>query len=151
MITQHWIIKQWHQGYENKVSLQLLPKLYQAAPLYPCCHQIGSNAADYLTDTVDNSFSVDDKYKNVVFDADTESEGIAVHRDYQIYERLKNSTMGKKLDDLSTRVSASESNFVRGGIYFTSKIGNKLSKLTTNDFNECMKWVSPITWLMASS
>ena len=89
----------------------------------------------------DNSFSVDDKYKNVVFDADTESEGIAVHRDYQIYERLKNSTMGKKLDDLSTRVSASESNFVRGGIYFTSKIGNKLSKLTTNDFNECMKWV----------
>ena len=87
----------------------------------------------------DNSFSVDDKYKNVVFDADTESEGIAVHRDYQIYERLKNSTMGKKLDDLSTRVSASESNFVRGGIYFTSKIGNKLSKLTTNDFNECMK------------
>ena len=87
----------------------------------------------------DNSFLVDDKYKNVVFDADTESEGIAVHRDYQIYERLKNSTMGKKLDDLSTRVSASESNFVRGGIYFTSKIGNKLSKLTTNDFNECMK------------
>ena len=84
-------------------------------------------------------FSVDDKYKNVVFDADTESDGIAVHRDYQIYERLKNSAMGKKLDDLSTRVSASESNFVRGGIYFTSKIGNKLSKLTTNDFNECMK------------
>ena len=92
-----------------------------------------------LTVADDNSFLVDDKYKNVVFDADTESEGIAVHRDYQIYERLKNSTMGKKLDDLSTRVSASESNFVRGGIYFTSKIGNKLSKLTTNDFNECMK------------
>ena len=92
-----------------------------------------------LTDADDKSFSVDDKYKNVVFDADTESEGIAVHRDYQIYERLKNSTMGKKLDDLSTRVGASESNFVRGGIYFTSKIGNKLSKLTTNDFNECMK------------
>ena len=93
----------------------------------------------FETLTDDNSFLVDDKYKNVVFDADTESEGIAVHRDYQIYERLKNSTMGKKLDDLSTRVSASESNFVRGGIYFTSKIGNKLSKLTTNDFNECMK------------
>ena len=92
-----------------------------------------------MIDADDKSFSVDDKYKNVVFDADTESEGIAVHRDYQIYERLKNSTMGKKLDDLSTRVGASESNFVRGGIYFTSKIGNKLSKLTTNDFNECMK------------
>jgi len=87
---------------------------------------------------------IDDKYKNVVFDADTESEGIAVHRDYQIYERLKNSTMGKKLDDLSTRVSASESNFVRGGIYFTSKIGNKLSKLTTNDFNECMKTIRQV-------
>merc|ERR1711937_146358 len=87
---------------------------------------------------------IDDKFKNVVFDADTESDGIAVHRDYQIYERLKNSAMGKKLDDLSTRVSASESNFVRGGIYFSSKIGNKLSKLTTNDFTECMKTIRQV-------
>jgi len=88
--------------------------------------------------------NIDDKYKNVVFDADTESEGIAVHRDYQIYERLKNSTMGKKLDDLSTRVSASESSFVRGGIYLGARIGNKLSKMTTNDFNECMKTIRQV-------
>jgi len=101
-------------------------------------------ALNYKAVTIRKRKQIDDKYKNVVFDADTESEGIAVHRDYQIYERLKNSAMGKKLDDLSSRVSASENNMVRGGIYFTSRIGNKLSKLTSNDFNECMKTIRQV-------
>ena len=37
--------------------------------------------------------------REVKFDADEESQGINIHKDYAIYEKMKNSAMGQKFDE----------------------------------------------------
>ena len=37
--------------------------------------------------------------REVKFDADEEASGIHVHKDYAMYEKIKNSAMGQKFDD----------------------------------------------------
>jgi len=87
---------------------------------------------------------IDEAHKNIVFDADEESAGVAVHKDYLIYEKIKNSKVGKTFDDLSTRMAASESNLIRGARFLGGSVSNKISKLTSNEFNECMKAIRAV-------
>ena len=43
--------------------------------------------------------------REVKFDADEDSQGINVHKDYALYEKMKNSAMGQKFDEYKLGVT----------------------------------------------
>ena len=79
------------------------------------------------------------KYRDVSFDADTEAEGVTVHKDWSLYERYKESAMGQRMEDLGTRINASENAMVRGFAILGQRTGGMMRKLTSNSYNDTIK------------
>ena len=90
---------------------------------------------------ISKSYSNSVKYRDVDFDADTEAEGVTVHKDYTLYERYKESAMGQRMEDLGTRINASDNAMVRGFAILGQRTGGMMRKLTSNSYNDTIKWV----------
>jgi len=84
------------------------------------------------------------KYRDVDFDADTEAEGVTVHKDYTLYERYKESAMGQRMDDLGTRINASDNAMVRGFAILGQRTGGMMRKLTSNSYNDTIKAIRQV-------
>ena len=78
------------------------------------------------------------------YEADADSYGIAVHRDSVLYEKFKSSAMGKRMDDVSDKIAASENTMLRGMVFLKSKASGSWTKLTSNKYNETIKYVTRV-------
>ena len=83
---------------------------------------------------------VDHELRQIHYDADEESQGVAVHRDSVLYEKFKNSAMGARMDDMSTRITSSENTVVRGFVMLNSRVGGWARRVSTNQYNETIKY-----------
>jgi len=87
---------------------------------------------------------IDAEFRQMHYEADADSYGIAVHRDSILYEKFKSSAMGKRMDDVSDKIAASENTMLRGMVFLKSKASGSWTKLTSNKYNETIKAVRKI-------
>jgi len=87
---------------------------------------------------------IDKEFRQIHYDADLESQGVAVHRDSIIYEKFKNSAMGQRMDDMSDRISASENTVVRGFVMLNSRVAAWGRRMSTNQYNEAITAIRKI-------
>jgi len=87
---------------------------------------------------------IDRDFRQTHFDADEESQGMAVHKDYLLYEKFQQSALGKRFEAMGTKLNTSENFAVRSFSLLGQSVGSRIRKMTTNQYNETIKAVRRI-------